>query len=423
MTERIRPCCAVDRPAARPCDAARQGLLERLSGDPAEVVQAVGAIQSQQWSAVAAGLWARAEKFAPDELYAALSDGALVTGTLLRRTLHLCSRVEHPAYALVADTTGGQRVVADEPASLARCPVASPRPVDLLRVVARTVEETSAFIETWLDARPGVLSDAELAEQRAYGWRPYRSGSDFLRAPANGRWGPRTPSGFLAAPAPPSLDTAPDRDAALDAVVRRHPAGVRAGRSRGHRRMDGPPVPTVRAAINASRRRLVTYEGEDGRRLHDLPGAPLPDEDTPAPAAAAAVVRRSPDGFAPTRRTRVLAHEHRDAVYSRANLQVGRRSWWTAGRRHLGGPGDRTRVRAHAAAVRPAPRRTTTELVEEADPLVRLLAPASRRTALPSPRRDQSSGRVVGAGRAADGLHVRVESGPDGGTGSTVLDV
>ena len=50
-----------------------------------------------------------------------------------------------------------------------------------------------------------MLTDAEVEAQRAYGWRPYRSGSDFLRAPANGRWGPRTPSGFLAAPQPPSL--------------------------------------------------------------------------------------------------------------------------------------------------------------------------------------------------------------------------
>ena len=182
---------------------ARQGLLERLPGDPVEVVEAVGAIQSQQWSAVAAGLWARAEKFAPDELYAALSDGALVTGTLLRRTLHLCSRVEHPAYALVADTMGANAWWRTSPPP-SRGALSLRR--DLLTYcasVARTVEETSAFIETWLDARPGVLSDAELAEQRAYGWRPYRSGSDFLRAPANGRWGPRTPSGFLAAPAPP----------------------------------------------------------------------------------------------------------------------------------------------------------------------------------------------------------------------------
>ncbi len=378
MTAGARAAPLTDRRLGR-ATLARQGLLERLPGDPVEVVEAVGAVQSQQWSAVLAGLWARSEKFAPDEVYAALADGALVTGTLLRRTLHLCSRAEHPAYALVADTMGANAWWRTSPPPK-RGALALRR--DLLQYaasVARTVEETSAFIEAWLDHRPGVLSAAELAEQRAYGWRPYRAGSDFVRAPANGRWGPRTPSGFRAAPVPPSLATTPDRDGALDAVVERHLRAFGPAGAEDVAAWTGLPVTAVRAAINAKRRELVTYEGADGRRLHDLPGAALPDEDTPAP------VRLLPwfDGvlmaFAPARRSRVLADEHRDAVYSRANLQV--RPTFLVDGRIAGTWALQVTARESVLTLAPfarQPRRTAAELAEEAELLVRLLAPASK---------------------------------------------
>ncbi len=358
---------------------ARQGLLERLPGDPVEVVEAVGAIQSQQWSAVVAGLWARADKFAPDELYAALADGALVTGTLLRRTLHLCSRAEHPAYALVADTTGANAWWRTSPPPRGGALALRRDLLTYCGSVARTVEETSAFIEGWLDARPGVLSTAELDAQRTYGWRPFRSGSDFLRSPADGRWGPRTPSGFLAAPVPPSLATEPDRAGALDDVIRRHLRAFGPAGAEDIAAWTGLPVTAVRTAVNAGRRRLMTYEGEDGRRLHDLPGAPLPDEQTPAPARLLPWFDAVLLAFAPARRGRVLDPQHRDAVYSRANLQV--RPTFLVDGRIAGTWAVQVASRESVLTLQPfgrLPRRTAGELVEESELLVRLLAPASK---------------------------------------------
>ncbi len=358
---------------------ARQGLLERLPGSPVEVVEAVGAVQSQQWSAVVAGLSARAQKCPPEEVYAALADGQLVTGTLLRRTRHLCSRSEHPAYAMVADSMGANAWWRTAPPP-GRGAHALRR--DLLRYVStmpRSVDETTSFIETWLDERPGVLSEAELTEQRRYGWRPYRAGSDFLRAPADGRWGPRTPSGFLAAPSPPSLERAPDRDRALADVVRRHLRAFGPAGADDVAAWTGLAVPPVRAALEAMRSETAVYEGEDGRVLYDLQGAPLPDEDTPAPARMLPWFDAVLLAFAPARRSRVLAPEHRDAVYSRANLQVrptllvdGR----IAGTWAIGGSAREALLtlqpfRRLAASVR-------AELVTEGEQLARLLAPASR---------------------------------------------
>jgi hypothetical protein len=358
---------------------ARQGLLERHPGDVVDVVEQVGAIQSQQWSAVAVALAARSAKFTPDELYAALADRALVTGTLLRRTLHLCSRDDHPAYALVADTMGANRWWRTEPPP-GRGATALRR--DLLAYVAsltRTVEETSAFIEAWLDERPGVLTDAELETQRAYGWRPYRSGSDFLRAPANGKWGPRTPSGFLAAPEPPSLAVDPDRDDALTQVVRRHLRAFGPAGAEDVAAWTGASVAAVRDVLNRRRRELVTYEAEDGRRLHDLRGSPLPDEDTQAPVRLLPWFDGMLLGFAPARRSRVLDDEHRSAVYLRANLQV--RPTFLVDGRIAGTWSVNVTSRASVLSIEPfrrLPRRVSADVVTEAEAVVRLLAPASR---------------------------------------------
>jgi Winged helix DNA-binding domain len=358
---------------------ARQGLLERHPGDVVEVVEQVGAIQSQQWSAVAVSLAARSAKSSADELYAALADGALVTGTLLRRTLHLCSRADHPAYALVADTVGANRWWRTDPAP-GRAADALRR--DLLSYVAsltRTVEETSAFIESWLDERPGMLTDAEIQAQQAYGWRPYRSGSDFLRAPANGTWGPRTPSGFLAAPQPPSLTRRPDRDEALAQVVRRHLRAFGPAGAEDIAAWTGAGVAAVRTVLNGHRRELVTYEAQDGRRLHDLRGLPLPDEDTPAPPRLLPWFDGILLGFAPTRRSRVLDDEHRSAVYLRANLQV--RPTFLVDGRIAGTWSVHVAARESVLTLEPfrrLPRRTLGEVVAEAEPVVRVLAPASR---------------------------------------------
>ena len=41
--------------------------------------------------------------------------------------------------------------------------------------------------------------------------------------------------------------------------------------------------PVVREALEAMADSLVRLEGPDGVELHDVPGAPLPEEDVPAP--------------------------------------------------------------------------------------------------------------------------------------------
>jgi hypothetical protein len=59
---------------------ARQGLLERIDAPLDEALERIGAVQAQSWPAAAVALWTRVADFTPERLYAALDDGALVTG-------------------------------------------------------------------------------------------------------------------------------------------------------------------------------------------------------------------------------------------------------------------------------------------------------------------------------------------------------
>lgn len=291
---------------------ARQGLLERIDAPLVEAVEAVGALQAQQWNAVPVALASRVEGFAPDELFDALDAGDLVMGTLLRGTLHLVSAREHPAYAEVADTPRAPfwRRTDAEP---------SPEINDLLGELLaftgeapRSGEEIAAFAEEWVAGHPDAFDLGELEHQREYKWRPFLRWSAFVRAPADGRFGRKAPSLLRAARKPPR--------GRLDEVVRRHlrafgPAGAEDVAS-----WIGWRTPPVREALDGLE--LDRFEDEEGRALYDLPGAPRPDPGTPAPPRLLAAFDSALLAYASQRRARIVPDRHRDAIYERRNLRV-----------------------------------------------------------------------------------------------------
>ncbi|MEV0394727.1 winged helix DNA-binding domain-containing protein [Polymorphospora rubra] len=295
---------------------ARQGLLDPFDGPLVETVEAVGAVQAQQWTSPPVALWSRRRDFTADQLWAALDRGDLVTGILLRRTLHLVSADEHPAYAVVATGSG---VDGWQGLKVTRTAGADRLRTDLLAYAdrPRTGDELHDFVEAWVGAHPGVLSDAEVAAQRAYRWRVLRASPALLKVPADGRWAARTPAAYRAAP--DCGDLAPD--AAHDAAVRRHlrafgPAGV-----------DdvaywlGVRVPVVRAALGRIGDELARFADEEGRTLYDLADAARPAAETDAPVRFLPAFDSALLAYAAGRRTRVLPDEHRDRVYVRANLR------------------------------------------------------------------------------------------------------
>jgi DNA glycosylase AlkZ-like len=355
---------------------ARQGLLERLDLPVVDAVEAVGALQAQYWPAPPAALWSRVEGFEPEALYAALREGELVTGTLLRATLHLVSAREHPAYAAVAAEAAGHhwRRTDDEPgAGIGQL-------LTKLRTYAsrtpRSGEEIGAFVEEWLADHPKALSPAETDRQRQLKWRPFQRWSALVRAPADGAWGAKAPSALLAAPRPRG---ALKGDKALDEVVRRHlrafgPAGPDdvAG-------WIGWRTPPVREAFERLGDDLERIEDEGGRALYDLPGAPRPDPETPAAPRLLAAFDSVLLAYAAKRRERILPDRHRDAVYERRNLQI-RPSYLVDGL-VAGTWSIEVKRREATLTLRPLERlarATRSALVEEAEGLVRALHPQAK---------------------------------------------
>jgi hypothetical protein len=350
---------------------ARQGLLERLDVPLVDAVEAVGALQAQYWPAPPAALWSRVAGFEPEALYAALKDGDLVAGTLLRATLHLVSAREHPAYAAVATEAVDHhwRRTDDEPGAEVGQLLTKLR--THARRTPRSTEEIGAFLEDWLADHPKALSTAERAHQRELKWRPFQRWSALVRVPADGAWGPKAPSALLAAPRPRG---APKGDKALDEVVRRHlrafgPAGPDdVAAWIGWRT---PPVRKAFARLDADFERL---QDEDGRALYDLPDAPRPDPETPAPPRLLAAFDSVLLAYAAKRRERILPDQHRDAVYERRNLQI-RPSYLVDGL-VAGTWSIEVKRREATLTLRPLerlPRATRSALVDEAERLVRAL--------------------------------------------------
>ena len=355
---------------------ARQGLLGRLDLPLVEAVEAVGALQAQSWQAPPAALWSRVAGFEPAALYAALDAGDLVAGTLLRATLHLVSAREHAAYAAVAAEAAGHhwRRTDDEPGAEVQ------RLLTELRAYARrtprSAEEIGAFVEQWVADHPKALSAAELERQRELKWRPFQRWSAFVRTPADGAWGTKAPSALRAAPRPRG---APKGDDALDEVVLRHLRAFGPAAPDDVAGWIGWRTPPVREAFARLEDRLERLEDEDGRALHDLPEAPRPDPDTPAPPRLLAAFDSVLLAYAAKRRGRILPDEHRDAVYERRNLQI-RPSYLVDGL-VAGTWSIAVERRTATLTLRPLerlPRATRSELVAEAERLVRALQPQAK---------------------------------------------
>jgi len=85
---------------------ARQGLLTPHRSSVVDEAEHIGALQAQHWPALPTALASRMENFSPGDLFSALANKQLVTGQLIRGTLHLVSAREYPEYAATAAESG-----------------------------------------------------------------------------------------------------------------------------------------------------------------------------------------------------------------------------------------------------------------------------------------------------------------------------
>lgn len=255
---------------------ARQLLLRRASLPAVEGVRRVVALQAQEPASPYLALWNRLTGFDPAELDAAFISRTVVKATLMRITLHAVDAGDYPAFHRAMTPTLRASRLYDRRFKQTGLTIA-----DADELLPHVVEfgakaHTNAEFEALLDAKLGVLP-------KPGAWWALRTFAPFVHAPTGGPWtfGPR-PS-YVAAAAQLEPDDL-DRDEALRRLAFRYLEGFGPASAEDFAQCTLLTRAVARDAFRALRNELVELEGPGGQAMFDVQGAPLPDEDTPAPA-------------------------------------------------------------------------------------------------------------------------------------------
>jgi hypothetical protein len=285
---------------------ARQLLLRRERLPVLDVVHRVVALQAQSpaWPYVA--LWNRLDPFDPADLDAAFAARAVLKATLMRITLHAVDATDYPAFHAGMLSTLRAARFHDRRFTSSGLTVAE---ADALagEVVAFCAKPRSnAEVETMLAERLGAPPGPGL-------WWALRTFIPVVHAPTGGPWsfGPRP--AYVAAPTTAASGADPDRSRQV--LVRRYLEGFGPASVADVAQFAQLKRFAVRAALTAMAGDLVTHEGPGGAELFDVPGAPLPPEDAPAPPRLMAMWDSTLLAYAD--RSRVLPAEYRALVIRR----------------------------------------------------------------------------------------------------------
>jgi hypothetical protein len=272
---------------------ARQLLLERARSPLPRALERMGSLQAQYAPSMYIGLWSRVEGFERDALTRALERRTVVQGTLMRATIHLVSRADYWPFA--AGIRKGLREW-------------------WLRVHGRGVDsrELAADARKVKRAMQGkTLSRAALED--VLGKRLGLSGLalDLVRVPPSGTWERRRADLYaLAEDWVGPENVGPEEG--IEHLVRRHLQGFGPAPVRDIADWAGLDVAAVRDAVE--RLELRRFRDEQGKELLDLPRAPLPDPETPAPVRFLAVWDAAL--LVHARRTGILPERYRPRIFN-----------------------------------------------------------------------------------------------------------
>ncbi|MEX0173899.1 winged helix DNA-binding domain-containing protein [Streptomyces sp. LMG1-1-1.1] len=255
---------------------ARQLLLGRETLGVGEAVRRVVAIQAQQPGSPYVALWNRVAGFDPAALDGAVGDYELVRSTLMRLTLHLVHAEDYRAFREgMEPTVRGSRL--HDPRFKAAGFTAADADVLLPDLLVYAAEaRTGAEMRARLEAGRGGPVEAVV-------WRMIRQYAPLWHAPTGLPWSFGTAQSFVTATDRPALADPEASAAGLAVLVRRYLEGFGPASVADMAQFTLAPKGLVRAAVQSLDGELVRLEGADGTVLHDVPGAPLPDEDVPAP--------------------------------------------------------------------------------------------------------------------------------------------
>lgn len=271
---------------------ARQLLLERVPLSIPRTLERMGGLQAQYAPAMYVGLWSRIPGFERDALTRALERRSVVQATLMRATIHLVSKRDYWPFAVAIREPRRRWWERAHPNRPRDMPAAAKRLRRFLADGPRRRKEIEEF----------------LGRDRALGVGAYL---DLVRVPPSGTWEQRRADLYACAEdwvGPESLTEAEGRTL----LVRRYLTAFGPAPKTDVADWAGIPVGEIERAL--ARLKLRRFCDEQGKELLDLPRAPLPDPDTPAPPRFLPVWDATL--LVHARRTQILPEEYRPLVFN-----------------------------------------------------------------------------------------------------------
>ncbi|HVH12552.1 MAG TPA: winged helix DNA-binding domain-containing protein [Longimicrobium sp.] len=270
-------------------------LLRRASVSVDDALERVVGMQAQAPNPPYLGLWSRLDGFQLEDLAQRIRDRRAVRIALMRSTLFLvtardCLR-QRPVLAAEMERWGmsvfGAGVAGVDLAELAAAGAA------LVEEAPRTFQELGVLLaERWPDADSAALGNL------------VRNLVPLVQVPPRGIWGEGGPAAHTTAAA--WLGQPLDAEATVDEMVMRYFAAFGPATVRDAQHWWG--LKRLNAVVDRLRPRLRVFRSESGAELFDLPDAPRPDPDTPAPAR-----------FLPEFDNVLLSHADRARIISEAD--------------------------------------------------------------------------------------------------------
>jgi Winged helix DNA-binding domain len=262
----------LSRRALNRATLARQLLLRRSGMAPLEAIEHLVGLQAQEPRDPYTALWSRLDGFSPSTLSELLESRQVVRLPVMRATVHLVTADDclhlRPAMQPVLD------------AELARHPEFGP-PLRNARM-----RPVLAYARKVLEEKPrsgrelrALLADRFPGEDAAALAYACRNRLALVQVPPRGLWGRSAQVATTTAEAwlgRPLVQRPPLEEIALRYFAAFGPATVADLTAWCH-------LTGLRSVVERVRPRLRTFHDENGRELFDLPNAPRPDSEMPAP--------------------------------------------------------------------------------------------------------------------------------------------
>jgi hypothetical protein len=269
---------------------ARQLLLERKRLSPKAVIERLVGMQAQWPPAPYVGIWTRTTSFRREALERELARGAVVKATVIRQTLHLLRRRDYALLRAALSET-------NFPWESSQAKQLAPS----VRTLAEAGPVTTAEALAHLEREHGLTG---VTARRA--WRGARIRAHLLHHHETALLHARPEGRFVALEEPEAHVPVEARAE----ILRRYLAAFGPASRRDIVAWSMMHVPEIQRALDLLE--LRRFRNEQGRELLDVPRAPLPDPETPAPVRFLPKWDNVLLAFAD--RTRVLPENYRKTV-------------------------------------------------------------------------------------------------------------